>query len=254
MLGAIIGDIGGSIYEFDNIKTEDFELMPDNSFFTDDTVMTVATADCILNKGDFATYYKNYYKKYPGRGYGAMFNQWGISESLEPYNSYGNGSAMRVSPVGFAYSDMQTVLDVAKKSAECTHNHPEGIRGAQAIAACIFTARQKKDKDSIKKTAEDLGYDLSFNLDEIKANYSFDETCQGSVPQAIKAFLESDSFEDAIKKAIALGGDSDTVACMVGGISEAYYGVPGSLKKQARDKLDSHLKGIIEEFYKRYAC
>jgi len=158
---------------------------------------------------------------------------------------------MRISPAGFAYSDMQTVLDVAKKSAECTHNHPEGIRGAQAIAACIFTARQNMDKDGIKKTAEDLGYDLGFNLGEIRFYYCFDETCQGSVPQAIKAFLESGSFEDAIKKAITLGGDSDTIACMAGGIAEAYYGVPEYLKKQAMDKLDSHIKGIIEKFYKR---
>jgi len=253
MIGAIIGDIAGSIYEFDNKGTEDFELITEKSFFTDDTVMTTATADCILNNGDFAVYYRDYFRKYPGRGYGARFSQWGDSGSLEPYNSYGNGSAMRVSPIGFAYNDMQTVLDMAKKSAECTHNHPEGIRGAQAIAACIFAARQKKDKDSIKKTAEDLGYDLSFNLGEIRFYYCFDESSQGSVPQAIKAFLESVSFEDAIKKAITLGGDSDTIACMAGSVAGAYYGVPDILKKQAIEKLDSHIKGIVEQFYKRYA-
>ncbi len=252
MLGAIIGDIAGSVYEFDNTGAEDFELITDSCFFTDDTVLTVATADCILNNGDFAATYKNYFRKYPGRGYGAMFSQWGNSESLQPYNSYGNGSAMRVSPIGFAYNYMETVLDMAKKSAECTHNHPEGIRGAQAIAACIFAARQKKDKDGIKKTAEDLGYDLSFNLGEIRFYYSFDESSQGSVPQAIKAFLESESFEDAIKKAIKLGGDSDTIACMAGSIAQAYYGVPEYLKKQAMGKLDSHIEGIIEEFNKRY--
>jgi ADP-ribosylglycohydrolase len=252
MIGAIIGDIAGSIFEFNNTNSEDFELITGSSFFTDDSVMTVATADCILNNGDFAVYYKNYFRKYPDRGYGAMFSQWGSSESLEPYNSYGNGSAMRVSPVGFAYNDMQTVLDMAKKSAECTHNHPEGIRGAQTIAACIFAARQNRDKDSIKKTAEDLGYDLSFKLGEIRFYYCFDESSQGSVPQAIKAFLESVSFEDVIKKAITLGGDSDTIACMAAGIAEAYYGVPEYLKKQAMEKLDSHMTGIIDEFYKRY--
>ncbi len=250
MIGAIIGDIAGSVYEFDNTVEVDFELLPQSSFFTDDTVLTVATAECILKKGDFALYYKNYFRKYPGRGYGAMFEQWGLSESLKPYNSFGNGSAMRVSPAGFAFNDMAAVLSKAKESAESTHNHPEGIKGAQAIAACIFMARHKEKKELIKRFAEEkFGYDLNFTLDEIRADYSFDETCQGSVPQAIKAFLESDGFEDTIRRAITTGGDSDTIACMAGGIAEAYYGVPKQLKKQALAKLDESLAAIIEEFY-----
>lgn len=250
MIGAIIGDIAGSVYEFDNTAEVDFELLPQSSFFTDDTVLTVATAECILKNGDFALYYKNYFRKYPGRGYGAMFEQWGQSESLKPYNSFGNGSAMRVSPAGFAFNDMAAVLAKAKESAESTHNHPEGIKGAQAIAACIFMARHKEKKELIKRFAEEkFGYDLNFTLDEIRADYSFDETCQGSVPQAIKAFLESDGFEDTIRRAITTGGDSDTIACMAGGIAEAYYGVPKQLKKQALAKLDESLAAIIEEFY-----
>ncbi|MBN1298832.1 MAG: ADP-ribosylglycohydrolase family protein [Actinobacteria bacterium] len=252
MIGAIIGDIAGSVYEFDNIKTEDFELITESSFFTDDTVLTVATADCILNNGNFAAYYRDYFKRYPGRGYGAMFSQWGQSGSTKPYNSFGNGSAMRVSPVGFAFDDIETVLEIAKKSAECTHNHKEGIRGAQAVAACIFAARKKADKQKIKETAEKLGYNLDFKLDEIRFYYCFDETSQGSVPQAIAAFLESKSFESTIKKAISLGGDSDTIACIAAGIAEAYYGVPDSLKKQALAKLDCRMVSVIEEFYNRY--
>jgi ADP-ribosylglycohydrolase len=250
MIGAIIGDIAGSVYEFDNTSASDFDLLPESSFFTDDTVLSVATAECILKKGDFAIYYKDYFRRYPGRGYGAMFEQWGQSDSLEPYNSFGNGSAMRVGPVGFAFNENKSVMDMAKKSAEVTHNHPEGIKGAQAIAACIFAARQKNDKGQIKRLAEeDFGYDLSFKIDEIRSSYSFDETCQGSVPQAIKAFLEGDGFEDTIRKAITIGGDSDTIACIAGGIAEAYYGVPKKLKKQALAKLDSCMAAIIEEFY-----
>ncbi len=253
MIGAIIGDIAGAVYEFNNTKSADFDLLPDESFFTDDTVLTIATADCILNNGNFAVYYKEYFKNYPNRGYGARFADWGASGSLEPYNSFGNGSAMRVSPVGFAFNDMPAVMKKARESAEVTHNHPEGIKGAQAIAACILKARKKGHKEQIKKLIEEkFGYDLSFTLDEIRYSYSFDETCQGSVPQAIKAFLESDDFEDAIRKAILVGGDSDTIACMAGGIAEAYYGVPELLKKQALEKLDSNMAGIIEEFYKRY--
>jgi ADP-ribosylglycohydrolase len=181
-----------------------------------------------------------------------MFSKWGNSESLAPYYSFGNGSAMRAGPVGFAFDDMQTVMDRAKKSAECTHNHPEGIRGAQAIAACIFAARKKNDKEYIKKIAEEFGYDLSFTLDEIRFSYCFNESSQGSVPQAINAFLESSGFEDAIKKAISIGGDSDTIACMAGGIAGSYYGVPQHLKKQAMVKLDNHMRSIIDEFYERY--
>jgi len=229
MIGAIAGDIIGSTYEWHYTKSTDFELFTPQSTPTDDTVLTVAVADCILHNKDYALTFKEYGRRYPYAGYGGMFLKWLGSNSLAPYNSFGNGSAMRVSPVGFAFSSLDMVLREAEKTAAVTHNHPEGIKGAQAIAVVIFLARSGESKEQIRKWVEDnFGYNLHQTLDEIRPSYRFDETCQGSVPQSIIAFLESNDYEDAIRKAVSLGGDSDTLACMAGGIAQAFYkDVPG---------------------------
>ena len=254
MIGAIAGDIIGSVYESYCLKTTEFSLFTANSTFTDDTVLTVAVADCILNGKDYATTFKQYARKYPYAGFGGMFFKWAKSDSLEPYNSFGNGSAMRVSPVGFAFDTVEEVLAEAKRSAEVTHNHPEGIKGAQAVAAAIILARKKESKSKIKDFLEkDFGYNLSRTLAEIRPHYYFDETCQGSVPQAIIAFLESDSFEDAVRKAVSLGGDSDTLACMTGGVAQAYYRtIPDYIIKEAKNRLDPELLKVVEQFNIRY--
>lgn len=234
MLGAIVGDIVGSIYEFNNHRSKDFPLFGVDCKFTDDTVLTIAVADCLMNNGNYTEYIKNYARKYTGRGYGGRFRQWISSESMEPYNSWGNGSAMRVSAVGFAYNDLEAVMNEAKRSAEVTHNHPEGIKGAQATAVAIFMARKGQSKEDIKTAiAQSFDYDLNRTVDEIRPTYVFNESCQETVPEAIIAFLESKDFEDAIRNAISLGGDSDTLACITGGIAEAFYGgVPTDIAKK----------------------
>jgi ADP-ribosylglycohydrolase len=253
MLGAIIGDIIGSVHEGAGTKTKDFPLFVPRSTFTDDTVLTVAVAEWILTGQDLVDLLLAYFHDYPGRGYGGMFHQWGHSSSREPYNSFGNGAAMRVSPVGFAFETMEEVLDWAERSAAVTHNHPEGIRGAQATAAAIFLARRIRDKLEIRDALQSqFGYNLSARLDEIRPSYGFDETCQGTVPQALAAFLESTSYEDAIRNAISLGGDADTLACITGGIAEAYYGLPQALAETARERLDKCLIEVIEQFRARF--
>jgi ADP-ribosylglycohydrolase len=254
MLGAIAGDIIGSIYEFDNIKTKQFELFAPNCFFTDDTVLTVAIADVILNGGDYTQSIKKYYRLYPNESYGNRFHAWASSDNSQPYNSWGNGSAMRVSPVGFAFNNLDTVLTKAKASAEVTHNHPEGIKGAQATAAAIFLARNGQTQTQIKTYIETtFGYDLSQPIDEIRKTYEFNESCQDTVPQAISAFLESTDFEDAIRNAISLGGDSDTLTCITGGIAEAFYGgVPEAIATQTLAKLDDRLHEITSAFIAKY--
>jgi ADP-ribosylglycohydrolase len=254
MIGAISGDVLGSIYEFDNNKSTDFVLFNKFCRYTDDTVLTIATADCLLNKGDFAQYYKKYFLDYPDKGYGGNFKKWGSSGSLQPYNSWGNGSAMRISPVGFAFNSLEFVLINAKKSAKVTHNHPEGVKGAQAVASAIFMAKSGSSKNEIKEFIESkFYYKLDKSLDEIRSFYSFDESCQGSVPQAITAFLESDGFEDSIRKAISIGGDSDTIASIAGGIAEAYYdGVPEDISNFVLSKLDKNFLNVINDFYKKF--
>lgn len=250
MIGAIAGDIIGSIYEKHNIKSMDFPLFSEGCTFTDDTVLTTALADSILHKTDFAEKLKEYYLLYPYAGYGGSFHEWARSDTNHPYNSWGNGSAMRVSPVGFAYNDLKTVLKKAGESAEITHNHPEGIRGAQATASAVFLARQGRSKEEIKSyIAGTFHYDLDEKIDDIRQYYSFDVSCQGSVPQAITAFLESSGFEDAVRKAISIGGDSDTIACITGGIAEAYYGgIPEFIIKKTYAILDKRLTKITNEF------
>lgn len=250
MLGAIAGDIIGSAYEWHYTKSLDFELFTPQSTPTDDTVMTIAVADCILHGKDYAVTFKEYGQRYPHAGYGGMFLKWLGSNSLAPYNSFGNGSAMRVSPVGFAFSNLDTVLLEAEKSAAVTHNHPEGIKGAQAIGASIFLARSGQSKEQIREYVEGtFGYDLHQTIDEIRPWYRFDETCQGSVPQAIIAFLESNDYEDAVRKAVSLGGDSDTLACMTGGIAQAYYGeIPEYIVAESKKRLGTDLWRIVELF------
>jgi ADP-ribosylglycohydrolase len=254
MLGAIAGDIIGSVYEHHNVLHKQFTLLSDNAFFTDDTVLTVALADSILNGIPYVENLKRYYQRYPDAGFGGFFIKWACSDDSQPYNSYGNGSAMRVSPVGFAFDDLDTVLLEAEKSAAVTHNHPEGIKGAQATAAAIWLARQKQGKEAIRAyVQETFGYNLDERLDDIRPTYKYSETCQGSVPQAIIAFLESTDYEDAIRNAISIGGDSDTIACITGGIAEAFYGgVPRSILKYAILKLDGRLYEIVRAFNKAY--
>jgi ADP-ribosylglycohydrolase len=254
MIGAIAGDIIGSVHEFSNIKTEDFPLFSPQSTFTDDTVMTVAVADSILTGKGYAAALKEWGRLYPYAGYGGMFKDWLRSEGSGPYNSFGNGSAMRVSAVGFAFDTLDKVLAEAKKSAEVTHNHPEGIKGAQAPAAAIFLARTGKDKKEIKEYIENVfSYDLGATLAEIRPGYSFDVTCQGSVPQAVIAFLESSSYEDAVRKAVSLGGDTDTQACIAGGIAQAYYKTIGDdIIEKVRKVLDARLLAVLDAFAAKY--
>lgn len=254
MLGAMIGDIVGSVYEWNNIKTTEFPFFSPGGFFTDDSVLTVATAQVLLTGIGYAEAYQDYARRYPGRGYGGNFHHWIYLDNPQPYNSWGNGSAMRVSPVGFAFDSVDEVLTEAKRSAEVTHNHPEGIKGAQATALAILLARQGAPQAVIRaEITGRFGYDLDRTLDEIRPGYTFDVSCQGSVPEAIIAFLESTDFEDAIRKAISLGGDSDTIACITGGIAEAFYGgIPDAIAEQALGYLPEEFIGIIEDFQTRY--
>lgn len=224
MIGAIIGDIIGSTYEFNPIKTTEFELYSEKSHFTDDTVLTCATADVVMNGGDYAEAYREYGRRWPDRGFGGAFARWVNENSMEPYNSWGNGSAMRVSPIGFAYDDLDTVLEEAKRSAECTHNHPEGIKGAQAVAAAIYLARKGRNKAFIRTYLQDLfDYDLSRKVDDIRPEYKFHVSCQQSVPESIICFLEADSFEETLRLCVSLGGDADTMCAIAGPIAQAYF-------------------------------
>lgn len=254
MLGAIIGDIIGSSYEFGATKRIDFELFTSSSRFTDDSVLTVAIADCLLNEKDYAKTVYEYGRKYPYAGYGGMFNSWLYSEDPSPYNSFGNGSAMRVSPVGFACNTEDQVLSYAKKTAEITHNHTEGIKGAMAVASAIFWARQGKNKGFISEyITKYFIYDLTEKLDDIRKGYSFKVTCQESVPQAIIAFLESNDYEDAVRKAVSLGGDADTQACIAGGIAQAFYKeIPSEMIRKSLEILPDEFILIINKFNKKY--
>jgi ADP-ribosylglycohydrolase len=254
MLGAIAGDVIGSVHEWEGTKTKDFPLFVTDSTFTDDSVLTVAVAEWILTGQNLVDLLHTYTATYPGRGYGGMFARWSSAGLREPYNSFGNGAAMRVSPVGFAFQTMDDVLAWSKRSAEVTHNHPEGIRGAQATAAAVYLARRVRDKDEIRRTIEaQFGYDLSAGLEQIRPTYCFDETCQGTVPQALTAFFESTSYEDAIRNAISLGGDADTLACITGGIAEAYYGgTPQEVVAPVRAILDPRLVAVVDRFRKQF--
>ncbi|HPW18777.1 MAG TPA: ADP-ribosylglycohydrolase family protein [Candidatus Aminicenantes bacterium] len=254
MIGAIAGDIIGSVHEFGRTKSKDFPLFVPGSAFTDDSVLTAAIARAILTDGDYRKSVLEIGRRYPDAGYSGFFASWLFSSDPKPYDSWGNGSAMRVSPVGFAFDSVDDVLREAARSAEFTHSHPEGIKGAQATALAVFLARTARDKDIIRsEIAARFGYDLDRTVDGIRPGYSFNESCQETVPEAVIAFLESDSYEDAVRNAVSLGGDADTLACITGGIAEAFYGgVPPEIGNKARDILTPDLLKIAEDFGGRF--
>jgi len=256
MLGAIAGDVIGSRFESFPTKSTQFELFGERTIFTDDTVLTVAVADAILNGEDFAAALRRFGRRHPNRGFGSSFYVWMHNEAAGPYQSWGNGSAMRVAPVGFAYDSEADVLREAALSAAVTHDHPEGIKGAQAVALAVLLGRQGAGKDAIREQiGARFGYDLGRTLAQIRPHYAFDVSCQGSVPEAIIAFLESESVEDAIRKAISLGGDSDTMGCIAGGIAQAHYGgVPAELAHAVRGFLTDDLLGVVDRFARRFGC
>ncbi|MCD7849915.1 MAG: ADP-ribosylglycohydrolase family protein [Parabacteroides sp.] len=257
MLGAIAGDIIGSVYEFDNIKTTDFPLFTGESDYTDDTIMTVAVADWLLNGKDLAKVMQLYGRKYPcpTGGYGGRFSEWLREKEPQPYNSWGNGSAMRVSAVGWMFNSLEKTLEMAKETAVVTHNHPEGIKGAQATAAVIYLARMGKSKRDIRQYVEAFfSYDLNRTCDDIRPDYCFNESCQETVPEAIIAFLDSTDFENAIRLAISLGGDSDTLACITGGIAEAFYGMSEDWKIEVLRRLPAGFVEVIEKLHDCKIC
>jgi len=264
MLGAIIGDIVGSRFEgwtHGNPKSKDFEFFHEQCRFTDDSVLTLATAYTLLNcNGDYSNLtqnitrsFQNFVDMYPGRGYGGMFGRWARSENPQPYNSWGNGAAMRVSPCGYFGKSLEEVKFLSQKVTEVTHNHPEGIKGAEATAVAIYLARIGKTIPEIKKYICDNYYNIDFTLDEIRPTYQFEVSCQKSVPQALEAFFESTSYEDAIRNIVSIGGDTDTTAAIAGGIAEAYYGIPKEIKDKAMTYLDNNFEKVLKQAYKTIA-
>ena len=260
MLGAIIGDIVGSRFERHNHKSKDFELFTDRCRFTDDTAMTVAIAKALLEcNGDYTDLSNHAIRcmqeigqKYPNAGYGQIFYLWLHKKAPEPYWSYGNGSAMRVSPVAYVAKSAQECINLADAITKVSHDHPEGMKGAEAAALATWGAMRGIPKGAIRAHIEEWYYILDFTIDEIRPKYRFDASCQGSVPQAIEAFLESENFEDTIRIAVSLGGDSDTIAAIAGGIAGAYYGVPNDLRLKAIEYLPAEFIDILEDFEKNY--
>ncbi|HDP95767.1 MAG TPA: ADP-ribosylglycohydrolase family protein [Candidatus Aminicenantes bacterium] len=255
MIGAIAGDIVGSVYEHYSIKTKDFVFFHPACRFTDDTVLTIAVAQAILTGESYGMVIRRLGQQYPDAGYGRSFFAWLHALHPKPYNSWGNGSAMRVSPIGFAFDTEEEVLLQAKTSAEITHNHPEGVKGAQATALAVFMAGTGADKESIRREiSRRFAYDLNRTVDDIRPDYSFDVSCGGSVPEAIIAFLDSNSYEDAVRNAVSLGGDADTQACIAGGIAQAFYGgVPAEVCTKVKEILPADLWAVIEEFSTTFA-
>ncbi len=261
MIGAILGDIIGSTYEWNNVKHENFDLFPIGSRFTDDTVLSVAVADKILNsqnakindRSAYAMWFKQYYKRYPHAGFGQMFSSWANSKTIQIQRSFGNGAAMRISVIGFAFSSIKEIKREVNASCFYTHHNLEAIRGAQAIAISIFLAKKQLGKEEIKKFIQKVfKYHLP-PLDDIRNGYVFDSRTSYSVPPAIEAFLESDSYETAIRKAISIGGDSDTIACMTGGIAQAYYQhIPKEIYHKGNYLLDIDLRKIVKHFNEKY--
>jgi ADP-ribosylglycohydrolase len=248
MRGAILGDIIGSTHEYDNrIDTKDFELFPKGSKFTDDTVLTIAVYDSLINDISYEESFYKWVSKYPNRGYGQGFFNWVVSKDKKPYGSKGNGAAMRVSPVGWYFNTEREVLEEAKKSAEVTHNSKEGIESAQAVAMCIYLSREKRSKEYIKKYIEDnFDYDLSRDIDDIRKNYVHSMRAIDSVPESIICFLQSNSFEDSIRNAISLKGDADTLGCITGSISEAYYGLDIDIWNRGKEFLTEEIVRVVE--------
>lgn len=255
MLGAIAGDIFGAAYEFHSITVDTFDLFDEARYFTDDTVLTVATAAALLGDGDYAAAYRAWGLRYPGRGYGGQFRYWLGGAIAGPYGSYGNGSAMRVSPVAWWLDSLDEVLAEAARSAAVTHDHPEGVKGAQAVAAAVFLARTGADKATIRaELAGRFGYALDRSVAAIRPGYGFDETCQGSVPEALVAFFDGDDLEQVIKLAISLGGDADTQAAIAGGVAEAFWGgLPPHIEAEVRRVLDEPLLEVVDRFRARVA-
>ncbi|MDO4175869.1 MAG: ADP-ribosylglycohydrolase family protein [Bacillota bacterium] len=276
MIGAIIGDIVGSRFEWDNYRAKDFEFMTEDCFPTDDSVMTISLAKALMESGygladkselgttdgadridtqlvsdNAIRYMREIGTNYPHCGYGGRFFGWIFDEVPMPYNSYGNGSAMRVSAAGFAARNLEEAKALAKAVTEVTHNHPEGIKGAEATAVAIYMTRSGSSKDEIEDYINEFYYDIDFTLDDIRDTYQFNESCQGTVPQALEAFFEADSYEDAIRNAISIGGDSDTMAAITGGIAEAYFGVPEKYFNAVEYFLDDDLWGIVKEWYNK---
>jgi ADP-ribosylglycohydrolase len=253
LLGAIAGDIIGAPYEWFRIKQKDFPLFTELSTFTDDSVLTVAVASALLEGRDYGDALREFGNRYPNRGYGGFFSQWLATPGMGPYNSFGNGAAMRVAPVGLAAATEREALDEARKTAVCTHDHPEGVKGAQATALCVYLARNGTPKHEIRDRIETtFGYSLARTLDDIRPEYSFNETCQATVPEAIQCFLEGRDFEDTVRNAISLGGDSDTLACISGAVAEAYWGVPQSISERVESLLPDEFLDIIAEFNERF--
>ncbi|KAA3634004.1 MAG: ADP-ribosylglycohydrolase family protein [Proteobacteria bacterium] len=256
MLGAIAGDVIGSVYERHNLKSTEFELFGRFSRFTDDTVLTVATADALMSDGDFAAAYRKWYARYPRNGYGGRFRRWAARPDAGPYYSFGNGSAMRVSPVAWFVDGFKAVQNTARASALVTHDHPDGVAGAQALAGAVYLARRARDKEEIRTILNrTFEYDFTRTVEAIRPSYRFDVSCRGSVPEAIIAFLDSIDFEDAIRKAVSLGGDSDTIACMAGAVAEAYYGgVPRHIEIEVLARLPDDMRSVTESFRKVVAA
>ena len=263
MLGAILGDIAGSRFEWENIKTKEFAFLHPDCRMTDDSIMTLAVAKAILDsREDRSTlgqqavvWMQKLGRKYPDAGFGGRFSRWLLDPDPKPYGSYGNGAAMRVSPCGFAAQSLEEAKELARTVTEVTHNHPEGIKGAEATACIIYLARTGKTREEIRSFVCEHYYPLNFTLDEIRPSYRFDVSCQGSVPQAIEAFLESTDYEDAIRNAISIGGDSDTIAAIAGGMAQAFFGIPGPLRDAAmHDFRDDGLREILREFEAVYPC
>lgn len=252
MLGAVIGDIVGSVYEFNNCKTKTFEpLFHPKAFYTDDTVCTVAVADALLNERHPAEALKDWGRRYwETGGWGLRFGRWLQSDSLEPYGSYGNGAAMRVAPAGYLARSLEEAIELATRVTEVTHNHPEGLKGAQATAMAIFLARHRVSPDTIKVAITDrFGYDLSPSVDQIRPTYRFNETCQDTVPQALVCALDAENFEDALRNAISIGGDSDTVAAIAGGVAEALFGIPELIAACGWGYLPEDMRRGLESLY-----
>lgn len=250
MLGALLGDMVGSRFEGHNYKAKDFEFCHTDCRATDDSVLTIATAQALLDNIPFGEVYRTCYRRYPNAGYGGGFAAWAQGDSTRGYNSFGNGSAMRVAPVGWYGQTLAEVMDLARQSALPTHNHPQGIKGAQAVAAAIFLARHGESKVQMKNWIEEtFSYDLAMTPDDIRPDYAFDVTCQGSVPQALVCFLHSSDVEDAIRTAVSIGGDSDTIACISGSIAEAFYGgVPEDLVQWCLSNLDQSQRQVVTRF------
>lgn len=259
MYGAIAGDMIGSVYEFNSIKTTEFPLFSRRSHFTDDTVMTVAVAEALMKTADLSDLaavraavvksMQRWGRKYHDAGFGGTFYHWLDKRDPKPYGSFGNGSAMRVSSVGWLAGDADQVKELARATADVTHDHPEGVKGAQATAAAIYMARKGKTKDEIRKVIEDeYGYDFSRSLAEIRPHYHFEVSCQKSVPEAILCFFEGDSYESVVRNAVSLGGDADTQAAIAGAIAEAYYGIPEEIVKEARSRLPEDMRSVADAF------